>query len=431
MATYPIKVLKDETGVPFVPLVSSTGITSPDGTTLEDNLATKIGVDNIIAGDNIILEKDGNNITITGTASGAANVVIDNLETTSPKQGVLDAHQGYVLNNKITEMAETLEGGIPQVINNLTTVDTVNALSAYQGYLLNNKFNDYLSLSGGTLTGKLTFDNSTFKGTDQSILSFGSAGGIGASINGDSIGAYGQTGIYLGTDGSHRILVSDSSVTANAGTYSLGTSDNKWNGIYSQSFNNRKIEVLTTTTNFNDITTTGIYGIRFDPSSSNSPSGGSWGTLIVESTASTGTMYQIFIPDGSTNDIFKRGWTGSAWSSWNKFNANAAIYATTGGRLTAGTTTARQAGLRMYEIYDNGYPFSYGNVLQMNGANGVSQLALQWHGTEMYYRSAPDTSTTFSSWARVWNSNNITPATSFVQSAQPTAARTGDIWFVV
>lgn len=152
MATYPIKVLKDETGVPFVPLVSSTGITSPDGTTLEDSLAAKIEVDNIIAGDNIILEKDGNNITITGTASGAANVVINNLETTSPKKGVLDAYQGYVLNNKITEMAETLEGGIPKVINNLTTVDTVNALSAYQGYLLNQKTNtkqDKIHLIGG------------------------------------------------------------------------------------------------------------------------------------------------------------------------------------------------------------------------------------------------------------------------------------------
>ena len=156
MATYPIKVLKDETGVPFVPLVSSTGITSPDGTTLEDSLSVKLESGNIIAGDNIILTKKGNDITITGTASGAANKVIDNLTTTESNVGVLDAHQGYVLNNKITEMAETLEGGIPQVINNCTTVDTVNALSAYQGYLLNSKFNDYLPLSGGTLNGELT-----------------------------------------------------------------------------------------------------------------------------------------------------------------------------------------------------------------------------------------------------------------------------------
>lgn len=169
MATYPIKVLKDETGVPFVPLVSSTGITNPDGTTLEDNLTAKLEVDNIIAGDNIILEKDGNNITITGTASGAANVVINNLETTEAKKGVLDAYQGYVLNNKITEMAETLEGGIPKVINNLTTVDSINALSAYQGYLLNNKFNDYLPLSGGTLNGELTLTKKITGGSGHGI----------------------------------------------------------------------------------------------------------------------------------------------------------------------------------------------------------------------------------------------------------------------
>ena len=156
MATYPIKVLKDETGVPFVPLVSSTGITSPDGTTLEDSLSVKLESGNIIAGDNIVLTKNGNDITITGTASGAANKVIDNLTTVDSNVGVLDAHQGYVLNNKITEMAETLEGGIPQVINNCTTVDTVNALSAYQGYLLNNKFNNYLPLEGGSLTGSLS-----------------------------------------------------------------------------------------------------------------------------------------------------------------------------------------------------------------------------------------------------------------------------------
>lgn len=169
MATYPIKVLKDETGVPFVPLASSTGITSPDGTTLEENLKAKLEKENIIAGDNIVLTKDGNNITITGTASGAANVVIDNLETTSSKQGVLDAHQGYVLNNKIKEMAETLEGGIPQVINNCTTVDTVNALSAYQGYLLNNKFNNYLPLSGGALSGELTLNKKIIGNTGHGL----------------------------------------------------------------------------------------------------------------------------------------------------------------------------------------------------------------------------------------------------------------------
>lgn len=495
MAQYPIKLLKDESGVPFVPLTSikavmgeeyiqstftaiedSTGhftisndkltdedllnkiiaISFPEDITPTTNSYLKLnnGTEYLIKDENgtgPLLIKDFTNVVCfimrklnswqlvkTGaeaTASSGGHTIVDNDGNILPQQSVLQ-FKGFGVSDNAGTGATVIS--TPSLINNLTTTESgTGPLDAYQGKVLNDKFNNYLPLSGGTLTGKLTFDSSIFKGTDQHILSFGSAGGIGASTIGDAIGAYGQTGIYLGTSGSHRILVSDSSVTASAGTYSLGTSSNKWNGVYSETFNNRKIEVLTTTTNFNDITATGIYGIRFDPSNSNSPAGGSWGTLIVESTSSTGTMYQIFIPDGSTNNIFKRGWVNSAWSSWNKFNAayadgaGYASYSTTGGRLTAGTTTARQAGLRMYEIYNNGYPITYGNVLQMNGANGVSQLALQWHGTEMYYRSAPDTSTTFSSWARVWNSNNITPATSFVQSSQPTAARTGDIWFVV
>ena len=371
MATYPIKVLKDETGIPFVPLVSSTGITNPDGTTLEDSLNIKLESANIIAGDNIILTKEGNDITITGTASGAANRVIDNLDTTESNVGVLDAHQGYVLNNKITEMAETLEGGIPQVINNCTTVDTVNALSAYQGYLLNNKFNDYalssalnnyalktdlnsyLPLSGGTITSNLTI-NGELKGNS----------GVGLTVRSNNTGSW-KEGIRIYPAPNNYALVY------------MG----------------------------NEETTNGLS--------------------IVHNPVSK-VYYIDVIKDGTTRVINIPHADGTM-----ALTSGGVAYTTTGGRLTAGTTTARQAGLRMYEIYNNGYPFTYGNVLQMNGANGVSQLALQWHGTEMYYRSAPDTSTTFSSWARVWNSNNVTPATSYVQSSQPASARTGDIWFKV
>ena len=370
MATYPIKVLKDETGIPFVPLVSSTGITNPDGTTLEDSLNIKLESANIIAGDNIILTKEGNDITITGTASGAANRVIDSLDTIESNVGVLDAHQGYVLNNKITEMAETLEGGIPQVINNCTTVDTVNALSAYQGYLLNNKFNDYalsstlndyalktdlnnyLPLSGGTITSNLTV-NGELKGNS----------GVGLVVRSNNTGSWKEGIRIYPASNNYALVYMGNEETTNG----LSIVHNPVSKVY-----------------------------YFDVIKDNT-------TRVINIPHADGTM-------ALTN--------------------GGVAYTTTGGRLTAGTTTARQAGLRMYEIYNNGYPFTYGNVLQMNGANGVSQLALQWHGTEMYYRSAPDTSTTFSSWARVWNSNNITPATSFVQSSQPTAARTGDIWFV-
>lgn len=86
-------------------------------------------------------------------------------------------------------------------------------------------------------------------------------------------------------------------------------------------------------------------------------------------------------------------------------------YITSSYRLTAGTTANRASGIRQYEIYDNGYPFTYGNVLQLTGSNGVSQIAMQWHGTGLAYRSAPDTSTTFSGWATILTSSNYTSYT--------------------
>lgn len=76
------------------------------------------------------------------------------------------------------------------------------------------------------------------------------------------------------------------------------------------------------------------------------------------------------------------------------------------GRLTAETTTNRESGLRFYRIFENGYPFGYGNVIQVNGNNGVGQLAMQWYGTGLAYRSAPDTSTTFTDWATILTNKN-------------------------
>ena len=78
----------------------------------------------------------------------------------------------------------------------------------------------------------------------------------------------------------------------------------------------------------------------------------------------------------------------------------------TSGKLSGETTTNRASGLRLYEIYNNGYPCTYGNILQFNGANGVGQIACQWRGTGLWYRSAPDISTTFSDWVNILTNEN-------------------------
>lgn len=124
MAVYPVKMIKDENGQPFVPITGANAIVYDDAETLQQKLDKKLEKDNIIAGANITLSKSGNNITIS---SGATGVLIDNLTTTTAGQGALDARQGSVL-----------KGMIPTVINDVTSTSTTAALSAYQGYLLNN-----------------------------------------------------------------------------------------------------------------------------------------------------------------------------------------------------------------------------------------------------------------------------------------------------
>lgn len=64
MAVYPIKMLKDEGNNPFVPLVGTNAIVDAQGQSLDDKFATKLEAVNIIAGENITLQKIGNNITI-------------------------------------------------------------------------------------------------------------------------------------------------------------------------------------------------------------------------------------------------------------------------------------------------------------------------------------------------------------------------------
>ena len=164
MAKYPIKMLKDEEGTPFVPLVSTEALRTPEGETIEEKLEKKLEPSNIIAGTDITLSVDGNNITINNASKG---VLIDNLDTETSGLGSLDAHQGKVLKNMI-----------PDVVNNLTTTSTNKALSAYQGYLLNHK----VVPTGGT-TGQVLKKSSN----DDHDLEWGDAADPNAIIGDGSI----------------------------------------------------------------------------------------------------------------------------------------------------------------------------------------------------------------------------------------------------
>lgn len=76
------------------------------------------------------------------------------------------------------------------------------------------------------------------------------------------------------------------------------------------------------------------------------------------------------------------------------------------------------SGLNMYQYYGGQTvaqvtPSSYGNILSLNGTSGaVSELAMEWHGSRLFYRSKPDTSTTFTSWRELAGlDSNVASAT--------------------
>ena len=131
MATLPIKILKDEQKQPFIPFTNVDGVYIDSETTLREVLEAKLEADDIKAGDNITLVKDGNEITINASGGGSQVTLIDNLNTTTPGQGALDARQGNVL-----------KGMIPNVVDDVTSTSTTAALSANQGYVLNNLINE-------------------------------------------------------------------------------------------------------------------------------------------------------------------------------------------------------------------------------------------------------------------------------------------------
>lgn len=176
MATYPIKMLKDEENKPFVPLVSTDCIRDENNQTLQQVLDKKLSPTNLLSGEYVSITTEGNNCYVNVDLPANLNV-INNLTTTSAGQGALDAYQGKVLKDSI-----------PQVVNDLSSTSTTSALSANQGYILNQKFNDY------TLTSAL---EDLIK---QYILASHPIGSIEINISGANPSTYlGGTWIAWGT----------------------------------------------------------------------------------------------------------------------------------------------------------------------------------------------------------------------------------------
>lgn len=108
--------------------------------------------------------------------------------------------------------------------------------------------------------------------------------------------------------------------------------------------------------------------------------------------------------------------------TYSKSEVDSKNYIRNAGRLTAhdgGGNTRIPNGIRVVAAHNNGYPESYGNVIQVGGT-GDAELFLGWSGgststsgahANNYIRSKRDISgTLWSGWAKLWTSANFNPA---------------------
>lgn len=88
------------------------------------------------------------------------------------------------------------------------------------------------------------------------------------------------------------------------------------------------------------------------------------------------------------------------------------------GRVTALTGSNKGTpGIQMYEVYNNGYPTAYGNLLHLGGSTalGEGELLIGWSGTSgahapVYIRSRRDTADApWSDWAQVYTARDSIP----------------------
>ncbi|SHK01252.1 pyocin knob domain-containing protein [Megasphaera elsdenii] len=78
--------------------------------------------------------------------------------------------------------------------------------------------------------------------------------------------------------------------------------------------------------------------------------------------------------------------------------------------------TKEPSGLKLYEVYDNGYPTRYGNLISIGG-NGGGELLAGWSGTDhgvehLYYRNRRDNGALWSNWSTIaftTDINNFAP----------------------
>lgn len=157
-------------------------------------------------------------------------------------------------------------------------------------------------------------------------------------------------------------------------------------------------------------TTLAGYGITDAPTKTGSGASGTWGIGI---TGNAATASKWATARTITLGSYLSGSVSLDGSANVTLNANVVGLTSQGNKTAISGTTMPAAGVRLYQVYNNGYPVSFGNLLSVKGG-GCGELLLAWKNTNrIYYRSRSDVHTeTWQSWSTVaFLTDNVASAT--------------------
>lgn len=236
-----------------------------------------------------------------------------------------------------------------------------------------------------------------------------------------------------GASGTWGISITGNAATATTAQYLASNSrmDYGWNGlnyfnIYGTAGTAVKANNTPTTAwwhilRFNHANSSGYYTDLAVPFNANSLyykrvaagalANGKWVRILDELNYTSYVNPANFVTSLGTNGNYVT-WTknGTTNNLTVPFATTSNVLNNLGNRTAISGTTVGQSGLRLYEVYNNGYPVNFGNVLNIGG-HGYGELLFQWTGDSnpghLYYRSKRDVaSQAWSNWVTILDNNN-------------------------
>lgn len=236
-----------------------------------------------------------------------------------------------------------------------------------------------------------------------------------------------------GASGTWGISITGNAATATTAQYLASNSrmDYGWNGLNYFNINGTAgtaVKANNTPTTawwhilrFNHANSSGYYTDLAVPFNANSLyykrvaggalANGKWVRILDELNYTSYVNPANFVTSLGTNGNYVT-WTknGTTNNLTVPFATTSNVLNNLGNRTAISGTTVGQRGLSLYEVYNNGYPVNFGNVLNIGG-QGYGELLFQWTADSnpghLYYRSKRDVaSQAWSNWVTILDNNN-------------------------